>query len=116
MQREHTPPADGLDQEFPADDDATEAIRSQLATLIWVDSAWQERRWQCAILLLLPQKRTLVSRRSKAAKRHKPTSAMSVSLKKATLLGATGGVPSARMQLPGFLGVTKTAADEYRIS
>ena len=37
MQREHTPPADGLDQEFPADDDATEAIRSQLATLIWVD-------------------------------------------------------------------------------
>jgi hypothetical protein len=38
---------------------------------------------------------------------------MSVSLKKATLLGATGGVPSARMQLPGFLGVTKTAADEY---
>jgi len=44
---------------------------------------------------------------------HKPTSAMSVSLKKATLLGATGGVPSVRMQLPGFLGVTKTAADEY---
>jgi hypothetical protein len=70
VQREHTPPADGLDQEFPADDDATEAIRSQLATLIWVDSAWQERRWQCAILLLLPQKRTFVSRRSKVAKGH----------------------------------------------
>jgi hypothetical protein len=30
-------------------------------TLSWVDSAWQERRWQCAILLLLPQKRTFVS-------------------------------------------------------
>ena len=44
---------------------------------------------------------------------HKPTSAMSVSLKKAILLGASGGVPSARMQLPGFLGVTKTAADKY---
>jgi hypothetical protein len=47
------------------------------------------------------------------AKCHKPTSAMSVSLKKATLLGASGGVPSARMQLPGFLGITKTAADKY---
>src|SRR4249919_3318899 len=37
------------------------AIRTPLATLSWVDSAWQERRWQCAILLLLPQKRTFVS-------------------------------------------------------
>jgi hypothetical protein len=63
--------------------------------------------------LVASKKRTFVSRRSKAAKRHKPTSAMSVSLKKATLLGASGGVPSARMQLPGFLGVTKTAADKY---
>ena len=49
----------------------------------------------------------------KGGEGHKPTSAMSVSLKKATLLGASGGVPSARMQLPGFLGVTKTAADKY---
>jgi hypothetical protein len=56
VQREHTPPADGLDQEFPADDDATGAIRTPLATLSWVDSAWQERRWQCAILSLVASK------------------------------------------------------------
>jgi hypothetical protein len=32
------------------------AIRTPLATLSWVDSAWQERRWQCAILSLVATK------------------------------------------------------------
>jgi hypothetical protein len=32
------------------------AIRTPLATLSWLDSAWQERRWQCAILSLVASK------------------------------------------------------------